>query len=154
DRVQRTARIGPRRSDVAGRDQACGAALRVGSDRRRPRLQRADDRIDLTARVAQPLLELLVEALSERLFAIAQVALASLHLRLCPLDNLPLARNQPPLVIERLRVALDLRQVLGELRLARRALCARLLDDAGRQPEARRDLQRQAAAGRAVMQAI
>jgi len=41
---------------------------------------------------------------------------------------------------------IDLREVLGELRLARRALGPRLLDDTGRQPQPRRDLEREAAA--------
>ena len=117
-------------------------------------LQRVHDRVDLPPRVAQPLLDLLVEPLPERLLAVAQLLLAAVELRLRLLDHLPLARDQPVLVFEPLPLALDLGQVLGQLRLALRALRARLLDDVGRQPEPGRDLERQAAARRSVVQTI
>ena len=62
-----------------------------------------------------------------------------------------LARDEPALVLERLQVALDLRQVLGQLRLARAAVLPRAASmiDAG-QAEPVGDLERQAAARRAV----
>ena len=97
-----------------------------------PRLQRVHHRIDLAPRVAQALLDLLIEPLPERLLAVAQLLLAPLELRLRLLDHLPLARDQAVLVLEPLPLALDLGEVLRELRLARRPLRARLLDDAGR----------------------
>ena len=96
----------------------------------------------------------LVEPALERLFAIAQLLLPRLQLRRRRFELVALAGRQPPLVIERLHVALDFGEVFGELRLARAAMLARLLDDRGRQPEPGRDLERQAAAGRAVVQPI
>ena len=65
-----------------------------------------------------------------------------------------LARGQPPLVFERLDVPLDLREVLGELRLANAAVLTRAVDDRVGQPEPRRDFERQAAAGRTVVQPV
>ena len=107
---------GARRPDVAGGHQPRRPTLGVGSNRRGPCLQRVDDGVDLPARLAHPLVEPLIEALLERLLALAQLLLAALHPRRRFLQHLPLARDQPALVIERLHVAFDLGQVLGELR--------------------------------------
>ena len=63
--------------------------------------------------------ELLVQPAPERLLALAQRVLALAHPRLGGLERLALARGQPLLVLERAHVAVDLREVLGELRLAR-----------------------------------
>ena len=56
--------------------------------------------------------------------------------------------RQPLLVLERAHVAVDLREVLGELRLARAEVLARRGDDRRIEPEPAGDFQRQAAARR------
>src|ERR1051326_6470654 len=124
------------------------------NDPSRARLQRIHHGIDLALRLAQSLVELLVEPLAERLFAIAQVLLARLQTGLRLLDDLPLAGNEAARVIEVLHVTLDLCEALGKLCFARGPLRARLFDDRRRQPETARNLQRQAAAWRAVMKRV
>ena len=89
-------------------------------------LQRVDHRVDLPLRVAHPFVELLIEPLAERLFAIAQLLLARVQPRLRLLHHLAFARDEAALVIEALHLALHLGQVLGELRLACRPLRPRL----------------------------
>ena len=69
----------------------------------------------------QPAAERLL-ALLERLFALA-------HPRLGGFERFALARGEPLLVLERAHVAIDLRQVLGELRFARAQVLARRGDD-------------------------
>ena len=76
-------------------------------------------------RVAQAVVDALVEPAAERLLAVAELVLARLHLRRFFFERRALARRQPALVLERLDVALDLRQVLGQLRLADAAVLAR-----------------------------
>ncbi len=154
DRLERCARIRSCRSDVAGRHQARRPPVRVRRNRGRARLQRLHDGVDLAPRLAHALVDPLIEPLAERLFAIAQLLLAPVQPSLRLLDHLPFAGDQAPLVFEPLHLALDLRQVLRELRFARGALRARLLDDGRGQPEAARNLQRQAAARRSVVQAV
>ena len=94
--------------------------------------------------------ELLVQPAAERLLALAQRVFALAHARLGGFERLALARGEPVLVLERAHVAVDLREVFGELRLARAQVLARRGDDRRVQPEPRRDLEREAAAGRAV----
>ena len=106
------------RAERAGRDQPRRAPLRIGGQRAGTPLQRVDDRIDLPPRIAQPFLDPLVEPLLERVFAVAQLELARVQLRGALAQRLAVAGDQPALVLERLDVALDLREVLGELRFA------------------------------------
>ena len=93
-------------------------------------------------------LELLVQPPPERLFALAQRVFALPHPRLGGFERLALARGEPVLVLERAHVAVDLREVLGELRLARAQVLARRGDDRRVQPEPAGDLEREAAARR------
>ena len=60
----------------------------------RARLQRVHHRVDLALRVAQPLLDLLVEPLAERLLAVAQLLLA--RLELAPASPRPSAARARP----------------------------------------------------------
>ena len=85
----------------------------------RLRLQLGDDVVDLAARLAHLRVELLVQPAAERLLALAQRLLALAHARLGLVERLALARGQPLLVLERAQVVVDLREVLGQLRLAR-----------------------------------
>ena len=135
DGVDRGARVGPRRAGVAGRDQPRRAPL--GFARAVVfAFSSAIDAVDLPARLAQPLFELLVQPAAERLLALAQRVLAlRAASRLVVFERLALARGEPLLVLERAHVAVDLRQVLGELRFARAQVRARLRDD--RRPAAR-----------------
>ena len=93
--------------------------------RRRPRLQRIDDRVDLAPRLAHPIVDPLIQPLAERLFAVAQILLARLHPGRRVLQHLTLARDQPPLVLQLLHVALDLREMLGQLRSPARSAARR-----------------------------
>ncbi len=63
---------------------------------------------------------LLVEPAAERLLALAQRLLARLQLALRSSSASRSRGDEPALVLERWQVAVDLRQVLGQLRLARR----------------------------------
>ena len=99
--------------------------------------------------------ELLGQPAAERLFALLERLFALAHPRLGGLERLALARRQPLLVLERAHVAIDLREVLGELRLARaEVLRAPRRSTDGFSPSRAGDLERQAAARRAVDQLI
>ena len=68
--------------------------------------------------------------------------------------RLALALDQPPLVLERAQIGVDLREVLGELRLALREILSRVVDDGGVQPEPAGHFEREAAARRSVLNVI
>ena len=113
------------------------------------RLQRVDDRVDLAAGVAQPLLDPLFELAAERFLPVPQLLLARAAASRPRLrERFALARGEPPFVIERLHVPLDLCQVFGQLRLARAPVRACLLDHVGGHAEAVGDLERETAARR------
>ena len=138
------ASLEPRRSSPVGTSRAARRSASAQSST--CALQRGDDLVDLASRLAHLLVELLVQALAERFLALAQLALASAAAGPASLRRLPLARGEPVLVLERAHVVVDLGEVLGELRFARAQLRARRGDDSAGQPEARGDLERQAAA--------
>src|SRR6266851_4341228 len=92
--------------------------------------------------VNQPDHELLVQAPPERFLALTQRVLALLHARLGGVKRLALARREPLLVLERAHVAIDLREVLGELRLARAQVRARGADHGRIQAEPPGDFER------------
>src|SRR5207244_5554610 len=129
DAIERRAGVRARRSRLAGRHQARGAPCGVGGNRRGPRLQRLDDRVDFPPRIAQPLFEPLIEPATERLLAIAQVLIARRKTSGRLLDRLPLARDEPSLVLQPLQFALDPRQLVGPLRSAFPAVLLPLLDE-------------------------
>ena len=140
----------------AGRDHQPrrGAALGVGRHRVGARLQGRDHGVNLPPGIAQASVDALVEAAAERLLAVAQLVLPRLHLRRFLFERRPLARREPALVLERLDVALDFRQVLGQLRLADAAVLPRGVDDRTGEAQPRGNLERQAAARRTIVQAV
>ncbi len=75
-----------------------------------------------------------------------QFVLAGVQFRCCLLQRLPLASGEPPVVLERLQIALDSGEVIGELRLPLAPMRTRLSDDLGRHPQSRGDLERETAA--------
>ncbi len=77
-----------------------------------------------------------------------------MHAVLGRLQRLALLDGEALVVLERPHVPVELREMIGELCFARGQVLARGGDDRGAQPEARRDLQRQAPAGRAVDQLV
>ena len=146
DRIQRGPCVGAGAAALAGRDQACCGPLCLRRHRLGSRLQAAHHGVDLATGFPQPLLDLLIELPAERFLAVLQIVFAGLELRGRVGEGLPLARGEPPLVLERLHVALHARQVIGELALALAAVRPRALDDRGGKPETVRDLEREAAA--------
>ncbi len=156
NRIDRRARFGSRGTGFArGNDEARRrAAFGLSRHAVGPDLQRADDRVDFATGVAQPLVDPLLEPAAERFLAVAQLLLARLHLGRFFRERVALARGEPLLVLERLHVALDLGQVIGELRFAHAAVRRAVsMIDAGN-PSRVRNLEREAAAGRAVVQAV
>ena len=126
----------------------------LARERRRFRLQPVDDRVDLPPGAPHLRVELFGQLPPERFLALLERLLALPHPRLVGLERLPLARGQPMLVLERAHVAIDLREVLGQLRFARAQVLARCGDDRGAQPEPRGDFERQAPSGRSVQQLV
>ena len=87
--------------------------------------------------------------LRERFLPLTQRVFALVHARLgFGLQRLAFAGREPVLVLERPHVAVDLREVLGELRLARAEVFARRRDHGRVQPETAGDLERETAARR------
>src|SRR6185503_20908145 len=99
-------------------------------------------------------LELLVQPLPRRLFTLAQRVFALVYPGLGGAQRLTLPGREALIVLERAQVAVDLREVLGELRLARRQVLARRGDDRRVQAEPPRHLEREAAPRAAVEQLI
>ena len=146
-------RVAPGRAGVAGRDGGCLTPGRLGN-RRRLRLQLLDHIVNFASRLTELCLQFLVQAPTERLFALAQGVVALAHADFGRFEQLTLLDRQPLLVFERAHVAIDLRQVLGELRLARADVLAGCGHDRGVQAKSGRDFERQAAARTAVQQSI
>ena len=107
-------------------------------DRVRLRLQVGDHGVDFLARLADLGVQLLVQPALERLFALAQRVLALMHPRFGGFQRVALARGEAVLVLERAHVVIDLREVLGELRLAGAEVLARRGDHRRVQAEPRR----------------
>ena len=93
------------------------------------RLQRADHAVDLPLRLPQPFLDSLVEPSAERLLTGLQLLFPRRQLRSRLAELFALPCHQTTLVIERLHVTLDLRQMLVQLRFASRPMRSCLLDD-------------------------
>ena len=111
-----------------------------------------DHVVDLASRLAHLRSSSSVSLRRERLFALLERLFALAHPRFVGLERFPLARRQPVLVLERAHVAIDLRQVLGELRFARAQVLPRRRDDRRAQPQPGGDFEREAAPRRAVDQ--
>ena len=107
----------------------------------------ADHLVDFAPRLAHLGLELFAQPLPERLLALLQRVLAMADPRFGRLERLALARGEPLLMLERAHVAVDLREVFGQLRFAHADVLARRGDDDGIQAETRGDLEREAAPG-------
>ena len=174
-RTRRRRRRGGRRSTGCSRRSTTSSTARVAAARAAPalpvlttwraaascasvcvcRFSAVDHAVDLAARLPDLRLELLAQPPAEGLLALPQPFLALLHARRGLRQRLTLARREPALVLERAHVAVDLGQVIGQLRFARAQIAARAaaITD-GTQAEARGDLQRQAAARRAVNQFV
>src|SRR5205807_3556733 len=136
DRVDSRARVGTHRADAARR-QGRVSLFRFC-------LQLRDDLVDLTAGLAHLNVELLVETTAERLFTVSKRFLALPHPAFGFAQRLALARREAMLVLDRAHIAVDLREVFRELRLARAQVLPRGGDDGRVQAEARGDLERKA----------
>ena len=90
------------------------------------------------------------EPRAERLLAVAERSSRWRMRASARLERLALARGEPLLVLERAHVAVDLGEVLGQLRLALAQLLARRGDDRRVQAQTAGDFERQAAARRSV----
>ena len=142
-------RIGAHGAGIAGGDQA--RRVRNGGGLR---LQPRNHIVDLAACLTNLRIDFLVQAAAERVLPLPQRFLALTQTPFGFAQGLALARREPLLVLERPHVAIDLRQVLGQLRLARAQIVARRRDDRGIQTKPRGDLEREAPAGRAVEQVV
>ena len=149
DRVDCRAGVAACRSGFARRHQA-----RQGGHRGGLRLQLIDDGIDFFPRLTELRVELLVETLAERVFPLAQRVFALVHARLGLLERLAFPGRQPVFVLERPHVAVDLREVLRELRLARAEVFPRRRDHRRVEAETTGNFQRKTAARRAVHQLV
>ena len=129
ERVDRGARIAAQPARIAGRRRGRDVARRLFRQRGRLLLQVGDDRVDLGPRIAQALVELLVEPQLERLFALPQRFFAHARAAVGLAERLALALHQPPLVLERAQIGIDLGEVLGELRFALGQVLPRVVDD-------------------------
>ena len=114
--------VAARGSSVAGRHRL---APRFVSDGRGLRLELRDHVVYLAPRLADLRLELFVQALAKRLFPLPQHVFALVHPRLGGVERLSFLRRKAMLVLERAHVAVDLGEMLGELRFARAEVLAR-----------------------------
>ena len=142
-------RIGAHGAGIAGGHQA----RRVGNGGGL-RLQPRNHIVDLAPRLTNLRIDFLVQAAAERVLTLPQRLLALTQTPFGFAQGLALARCEPLLVFERPHVAIDLRQVLGQLRFARAQIVARRRDDRGIETEPRRDLEREAPSGRTVEQVV
>jgi len=117
-------------------------------------LEVLDDAVDLAPRLAKLLVEPRFDATAECLLALPQAVLAGLHPGLGVAQHLPLPRRQPALVVEVVQVLVDARQVLGQLGVTGAQVLARRRQHLLAQSQPARDLERQAAPGRAVDEAV
>jgi hypothetical protein len=143
-----------RAAGLAGRDQPRRGALRVRRHRFGARLQPPDDGVDFAARFTQALVDLLIEPLAQHLFAILQVLFARPQLGRRVGQDLPFAGGKPPVVLQRLHVALDPGEVIGEQRFLLAAVRAGPVDDGRRQTQTVGDFECQAASGRSVVEPV
>ena len=112
-----------RRAGVAGRDRL---PRRLLGDRVGLGLQLGDDVVDLAARLPDLRSRAPRSAAGGTSPRAGAAPLRAARIRaLGGLERLALARGEPLLVLERAHVVVDLRQVLGELRLARAQVLAR-----------------------------
>ena len=105
-------------------------------------------------RLAHLGVELLVQAAAEGFLALAQRVFALTHARTGRFELLALARGEAMLVFDGAHVAIDLREMLRELRLARAQIFARACDDGRVQTETAGDLERQAPPWRPINELI
>ncbi len=145
----RGARVASHCAGVARRDQS-----RRAGDGCRLRFQLRYHIVDFLARPAHLRLELFVQAVPERFFALAESILALVHPRFGGVQRFALARCEPLLVLERAHVPVDLGQMLGELRLARAQVLACRGDYRGVESESSRDLERETASRTSVKQLV
>jgi hypothetical protein len=124
------------------------------ADRRSFRLQLRNHLIDFAARLADLGVELLVQTVAGRLLALAKRIFPLAHPDLGRFQRLALAGGEALLVFEGAQVVIDLRQVFGKLRLARADVLTRGGHHRRVQSEPRRDLERQAPAGRSIHELI
>ena len=110
--------------------------------------------VDRPARLPHFGLQLFAQPLPECLFPLLQRIFPVAEPRVGRLERFTLARGEPVLVLERAHVAVDLRQVFRQLRFAHADVLARRGDDRRPQSQTRRDLERNAAAGRPVNELI
>src|SRR5207244_8542878 len=132
---------------LAGRDQPRSARERGALG-----FQLRDHLIYVLARLTDLGVELLAEPTLVCFLALTERVFALLHPSPGLAQRLALLRHETLLVLERAHVAIDLREMLRELRLARAHVLARGADHRRIQAEARRDLDRQAASRRSVAQ--
>ena len=103
------ARLGARRSSLAGVDRRCSDDF-LGN-RFGLLLQLIDHRIDVAARLTQPFVEPLVEAFLEHLFPLGERLLALRELRVGLVEGAPLALELDAIALERTRLGIEARQV-------------------------------------------
>ena len=120
DFVDSRPRSDANRPRIAGRDRMAGGLVLDGAGLR---LEIGDDLVDLPARLAHLRLELLVQPAAEGLLALAERVFALAHAHFSAFERFPFADGETLLVLERPHVAIDLHEVLGELRLARAQFC-------------------------------
>ena len=159
-RLHREPRLEARRPGVAGRDRRAAeralGELPLGLRRhlRRLLLQVLDDLIDLAPGVAEPLVQPVLGPAAQGLLALPQPLFTRLQARLRLAEHLALAGDEPPLVVEVVQVLVDLRQMLGQLRIPLAQVLTRLDEDRGAEADPAGDLERQAPARGPVDQAV
>ena len=92
-------------------------------------LEPGDHLVDLTPGDPHLRFQLLGQLAAEGLLALLQRLFALAHPRFVGVQRLTRTRREPMLVFERPQIAIDLRQVLGQLRLARAQVLAGSGDD-------------------------
>ena len=155
DLADRRGGIGPGRAGFAGRNR--GALRSRGGlldERVRALLELGDHAVDLLTRLPQPVVELLVHAFGQPALAFRDGALA-LAQRLVLLDQAgAFAFELAALGVERAGLRIDPFEMRIEALAVVAEIAARGRDDRRGQAQALRDLNRQAAPGRAVDEPI
>ena len=129
---------------IPGRRRGRNVSGRLLRQRGRLLLQVGHDRVDLDPRIAQALVELLVEPQLEGFFALPQRLFAHARAAVGVTQRLALALDQAPLVLEGAQVGVDFGEMLRQLRLALGQVLAGAVDDGAVQAEPSRHFQREA----------
>ena len=150
DLVDRGSGVAAGVAGIAGRNHP---APPVG-DGRGLRPEARNHLVDLPPRLPRLGVELLGELAAEGILPMLEGLFPLAHARFARLERFALAGGESMFVLERTHVAVDLRQVLGELRLARADVPPRGGNHGRVQPEPRGDLERQTPPWRSVDQRI